>query len=321
MDWSNLDGQMDIFDFLSVDETPKQIVHKLIKKPIRLIETFAGYGSQALALKKIGANFEHWKMVEFDKYAVDSYNAIHGTNFPVSDIRDIHAENLEIRERESFTYLLTYSFPCTDLSVAGQQKGMSRDSGTRSGLLWEVERILKECGDNLPQVLFMENVPQVHGAKAIDDFREWLHFLESKGYVNFWKDLNAKDYGVAQNRNRTFMFSFLKSEFGEDVKYEFPQPIKLEKRLVDYLEDDVPDNMYVTSDKAQKLLEQLVTNGTIFEIIGSKKNKITCTSNFNRMDNVNTKIAKTICARDYKGFGTTIDTMNSVLEINNNKAL
>ena len=97
MDWSNLDGQMDIFDFLSVDETPKQIVHKLIKKPIRLIETFAGYGSQALALKKIGANFEHWKMVEFDKYAVDSYNAIHGTNFPVSDIRDIHAENLEIQ--------------------------------------------------------------------------------------------------------------------------------------------------------------------------------------------------------------------------------
>jgi len=271
MDWSNLDGQMDIFDFLSVDETPKQIVHKLIKKPIRLIETFAGYGSQALALKKIGANFEHWKMVEFDKYAVDSYNAIHGTNFPVSDIRDIHAENLEIRERESFTYLLTYSFPCTDLSVAGQQKGMSRDSGTRSGLLWEVERILKECGDNLPQVLFMENVPQVHGAKAIDDFREWLHFLESKGYVNFWKDLNAKDYGVAQNRNRTFMFSFLKSEFGKNVKYEFPQPIKLEKRLVDYLEDDVPDNMYVTSDKAQKLLEQLVTNGTIFNIIMDQK--------------------------------------------------
>jgi DNA (cytosine-5)-methyltransferase 1 len=148
---------------------------------------------------------------------------------------------------------------------------MSRDSGTRSGLLWEVERILKECGDNLPQVLFMENVPQVHGAKAIDDFREWLHFLESKGYVNFWKDLNAKDYGVAQNRNRTFMFSFLKSEFGEDVKYEFPQPMKLEKRLVDYLEDDVPDNMYVTSDKAQKLLEQLVTNGTIFNIIMDQK--------------------------------------------------
>ena len=104
MDWSNLDGQMDIFDFLSVDETPKQIVHKLIKKPIRLIETFAGYGSQALALKKIGANFEHWKMVEFDKYAVDSYNAIHGTNFPVSDIRDIHAENLEIRERERVSH-------------------------------------------------------------------------------------------------------------------------------------------------------------------------------------------------------------------------
>ena len=72
-------------------------------------------------------------------------------------------------------------------------------------MLWEVERILKECGDNLPQVLFMENVPQVHGKKNMADFQRWIEFLESKGYSNFWQDLNAKDYGVPQNRNRTFI--------------------------------------------------------------------------------------------------------------------
>lgn len=99
---------------------------------------------------------------------------------------------------------------------------MSKGSGTRSGLLWEVERILSEIIDGrgeLPQILFMENVPQVHGKKNIEDFKKWLEFLESLGYTNYWQDLNAKNYGVAQNRNRCFMFSFL-----GNYLYDFPQP-------------------------------------------------------------------------------------------------
>ena len=132
-----------------------------ITKPIRLIELFAGYGSQAMALKRIGAKFEHYRVVEFDKYAIASYNAVHGTDFPAMDITKVHAEDLNICDTNAFTYLLTYSFPCTDLSVAGKQAGMSKGSGTRSGLLWEVERILTEIRDSngeLPQILFMENV-------------------------------------------------------------------------------------------------------------------------------------------------------------------
>ena len=249
----NLNNQMSIFDF-----TREPIS---ITKPIRLIELFAGYGSQAMALKRIGAKFEHYRVVEFDKYAIASYNAVHGTDFPTMDITKVHAEDLNICDTNTFTYLLTYSFPCTDLSVAGKQAGMSKGSGTRSGLLWEVERILTEIRDSngeLPQILFMENVPQVHGKKNINDFEKWLWFLESLGYTNYWQDLNAKNYGVAQNRNRCFMFSFL-----GNYSYDFPHPIPLKKKLKDYLEDNVDEKYYINNEKADKLIKQLIDNGTL----------------------------------------------------------
>lgn len=246
------DNQMSIFDF-----TRESIS---ITKPIRLIELFAGYGSQAMALKRIGAKFEHYRVVEFDKYAIASYNAVHGTDFPTMDITKIHAEDLNICDTAAFTYLLTYSFPCTDLSVAGKQAGMSKGSGTRSGLLWEVERILTEIRDGsgeLPQILFMENVPQVHGKKNIDDFKKWLGFLESLGYTNYWQDLNAKYY-VAQNRNRCFMFSFL-----GNYLYNFPQAIPLEKEVKEYLEKNVDERYYINNEKAYKLIKYFINNGSL----------------------------------------------------------
>lgn len=113
--------------------------------------------------------------------------------------------------------------------------------------MWEVERILTEIRDSsgeLPQILFMENVPQVHSQDNMPDFRKWLDFLEGLGYVNYWQDLNAKNYGVAQNRERCFMFSFL----GE-YNYKFPNPIPLEKKLKDYLEEDVDEKYYINNEK------------------------------------------------------------------------
>lgn len=127
--------------------------------------------------------------------------------------------------------------------------GMERGSGTRSGLLWEVERLLKECNE-LPQVLLMENVPQVHGKKNKASFDEWCQFLESLGYKNYWKDLNAKDYGVPQSRNRCFMVSLL-----GDYSYEFPDPIELKLKLQDLLEDEV-DEKYYLSDKMVKYIQE-----------------------------------------------------------------
>ena len=248
-----MDRQMTLFDFMREPVS--------ITKPIRLIELFAGYGSQAMALKRIGAKFEHYRVVEFNKYAIASYNAVHGTDFPTMDITKVHAEDLNICDTNAFTYLLTYSFPCTDLSVAGKQAGMSKGSGTRSGLLWEVERILTEIRDSngeLPQILFMENVPQVHSQDNMPDLRKWIDFLESLGYTNYYQDLNAKNYGVAQNRERCFMFSFL----GE-YNYHFPQPIPLKKKLKDYLEDNVDEKYYINNEKAGKLIKQLIDNGTL----------------------------------------------------------
>lgn len=191
-----MNEQMTIFD----------LIHPTFKinKPIRLIELFAGIGSQAMALRDLGADFEHYRVVEFDKYAIASYNAIHETNFPTTDITRISGTDLGITDIDKYCYIMTYSFPCQDLSVAGKQKGMTKGSGTRSGLLWEVERLMNEV-ENLPQVLLMENVPQVHSQANMPDFQKWIDFLSGKGYANYWQDLNAKDYGVAQNRNRCFM--------------------------------------------------------------------------------------------------------------------
>lgn len=130
---------------------------------------------------------------------------------------------------------MTYSFPCQDLSLAGKQRGMARGDNTRSSLLWEVERLLNECAE-LPQVLLMENVTQVHGKKNKEHFYEWISFLKSKGYSNYWKDLNAKNFGIPQNRDRCFMVSLL-----GDYRYEFPREIPLQLRLKDMLEDSVDE--------------------------------------------------------------------------------
>lgn len=134
---------------------------------------------------------------------------------------------------------------------------MEKGSGTRSGLLWEVERLLNEC-DELPQILLMENVTMVHGEGNLEDFQKWMAFLESKGYKNHWKDLNAKDYGIAQNRNRCFMISLL-----EDIPYHFPEPIPLTKKMKDYLEEEVDEKFYVNSERAKQLIQKLAENGEL----------------------------------------------------------
>lgn len=228
---------------------------------IYLIEFFAGIGSQAMALRDIGARFHHHKVVEFDKYPVASYNAIHGTNFEPIDITRFKGTDLDLDDYDSRTYMLTYSFPCQDLSVAGKGAGMKKGSATRSGLLWEVERILQESvifTGKVPQILLMENVPQVHSSKNIEDFSKWLQFLESLGYKNYWQDLNAKDFGVAQSRNRCFCISLL-----GDYSFEFPKPMPLDKCMKDYLFEEVDSRYYVESEKARNLIDDLVLNGRI----------------------------------------------------------
>ena len=230
-----------------------------IDKPIRLIELFAGVGSQSMAMKCLDVDFESYKAVEFDEPAIRSYNAIHGTSFPTLDVTKTHGEDLGIVDKDKYCYILFYSFPCTDLSLAGRQAGMSRDSGTRSGLLWEVERILKELPkEQLPDVLIMENVPQVHSEKNLPDFEDWILFLRHLGYSNYYGDLNAKDFGVPQNRDRCFMVSMLGK-----YDFAFPKEIPLEKVMADVLEPEVDEKYFINNEKADKLIEQLIKDGKI----------------------------------------------------------
>ena len=282
-----------------------------IEKPIRLIELFAGIGSQAMALRNIGANFEKYLICEWWVQAFASYKAIHfaddQTDYSeektkeelISILHELGISNdgkepmkleqiqkkpekwlretynniratknivnivaaagsdLKVVDTDKYTYILTYSFPCQDLSVAGKMRGMDKGSGTRSGMLWEVERLLGEM-DELPQVLLMENVPQVMQKKNMHNFLAWQQFLESKGYKNYAQILNAKDYGVAQNRQRAFMVSIL-----GDYSYEFPDPIPLTKTMADYLEPEVDESYYVDSEKADKLIIELMESGRL----------------------------------------------------------
>ena len=271
-----------------------------IDKPIRLIELFSGYGSQALALKYLKVPFEHWKTCEWAVKSIQAYKDMHFYNdnsdysasFDIDYIKDflfkkgissnynepmtkkqidrmgemyarnvfnniiatrnlvnisqVKGKDLEIKNTDIYIYICTYSFPCQDLSLAGKGKGMS-DTSTRSGLLWEVERILTELEEK-PQILLMENVPQVHSEENKEDFKKWIMRLEQLGYKNYWNDLIATDYGIPQTRNRCFMISIL-----GDYSYSFPSKQELKLKLKDLLEKEVNEKYYLTPEQIESV--------------------------------------------------------------------
>lgn len=211
-----------------------------MKNKIRVFEAFAGYGSQSMALRRLGIDFEVVGISEIDKYAIQAYMAVHGDTPNYGDISNIEWESVP-----DFDFL-TYSFPCTDISTAGQQKGLAEDSGTRSSLLWECRKAIEA---KRPKYLLMENVKNLISKKFTPYLKEWLRFLEGQGYSNYTKVLNAKDFGVPQNRERVFMVSIL----GE-ASFHFPKPLTLEKRLKDVLERDVDESFYLS----KKMTDYLV---------------------------------------------------------------
>lgn len=183
------------------------------------------------------------KNIEWIKSAYNNVIATHN----LINIMNVHGKDLEITDKDKYEYVLTYSFPCQDLSLAGKRQGMATSQaqgGTRSGLLWEVERILCELDkEHRPDILVMENVPEVIGTGNIEYFNKWELKLEELGYQSYIKILNGKNYGIPQNRRRCFMISIL-----GDYSYEFPREIKLKYRLKDLLEEKV-DEKYYLSDR------------------------------------------------------------------------
>ena len=241
---------------------------------LRLIELFAGTGSQTQALKNLGIPHEVVAISDNDRFCDKSYRALHGERDAPPNMGDIR----KIAQLPPAD-LWTYSFPCQDISVAGKGAGLDKGSTTRSGLLWEVERLLLTARDNgtLPKYLLLENVKNLIGKRHKANYDSWICFLRTLGYTTYTKVLNAKHFGVPQNRERVFGVSIL----GEHELYRFPEPIPLTRTIKDILEDEVDSRFFLKES-------------TIRSILASKYNS-------RRDDMIHTpdEICKTFRARDH----------------------
>lgn len=205
--------------------------------PIRVIELFSGVGSQHQALKNLGIPYEIVGISEIDKYAIMAYTAIHG---PVKNLGDItKIEHLPPCD------LITYSFPCQDLSIIGLKNGMIEKSGTRSSLLWDVGRLLMDLKNNdvLPEYLLMENVDAILNKRNIDQFQKWIIYLNEMGYNSTYKVINAINHDIPQYRKRCFMISTLTKGI-----LKFPPDRLPTLKLSDILQEKV-DKKYFLSDE------------------------------------------------------------------------
>lgn len=208
---------------------------------MKILSLFSGIGAFEKALDNMGVNYELVNYCEIDKYASKSYAAIHGVpeSKNLGDITKVDTSKLP-----NDIDLISYGFPCQDISLAGKQRGFTNEDGerTRSGLFFEALRLIE---DLQPKVAICENVKNLTSKKFANEFQIVLESLEEAGYKNYWKVLNAKDYGIPQNRERVFIISIREDI---DKGYEFPEPFPLELRLKDML-DDVVDEKYYLSNK------------------------------------------------------------------------
>ena len=238
-------------------------------KKLTVNELFSGIGAQRKAFERLGIPHEVVGISEIDKYAIQSYEAIFGKTKNYGDICTA--------PRLDYADLWTYSFPCQDISSSGKLKGISE--GTRSGLLYQVQRLLEVAKEEgtLPKYLLLENVKNLVGKKFKGQFDNWLFYLDQLGYDTYWKVLNAKNYGIPQNRERVFAVSIRKDL---NQKYEFPKAKVLTKKLADVLEDEVDEKFYLSDEKVKKLQ---------FSSFNQEKTRIQ-----------DTDVCQTLLARDYK---------------------
>lgn len=235
-------------------------------------------------------------------------------------------------ERLPYADMVTYSFPCTDLSVAGRGEGMVNkcscgyswpidfsnnseslicpscgakvQSSTRSGLLGQVQRLLdiSKKENTLPKYLLLENVKNLVGKKFKPQFDAWIRWLDSIGYNTYYQVLNSKHYGISQNRERIFAVSIRKDI--DDGKFKFPEQIPLTTRLKDILEKNVDEKYYLSGDKVESILANFIERQNEASGINLKDQATT-------FDGL-TDVAHTLMARDYKGFGN--QSMTGVIE-------
>lgn len=218
---------------------------------MRVLSLFSGIGAFEKALVESGLSFELVGYSEIDKYASKSYSAVHGIpeTMNLGDITKIDEQSLP-----KDIDLCCYGFPCQDISLAGNMRGLFNDDGTktRSGLFFDALRIIEATQ---PRVAIAENVKNLVGKKFKEQFEIVLDSLDNAGYNNYWKVLNAKDYGIPQNRERVFIVSIRKDI--DNGMFTFPEGFPLELRLKDMLEDVVDEKYYIKSDTAKKLVSMI----------------------------------------------------------------
>lgn len=229
---------------------------------IKLLSLFSGIGAPEKALTNLGIDYDLVAYSEIDKYASLAYSLIHGVpqTKNLGDITKVDTDNLP----EDID-LITYGFPCQDISVAGKQRGFTDENGkrTRSGLFFEALRIIQKTQ---PKVAIAENVKALTGKKFSAEFKVVLDSLNDAGYNNYWKVLNAKDYGIPQNRERVFIISIRKDL--DNGEFIFPEKQALNLRLKDILEKNVDEKYYLKDTKQffinNSLLQESKGNGFRF---------------------------------------------------------
>lgn len=232
-----------------------------MKKHLKVVELFAGIGAPRKALMRGGYNFTVVDAIEIDKYPVASYNAIYGENIIPQSITDYFPTKEKLGEID----LIWNSSPCQDISTAGKGAGAKEGSGTRSSLIYEAIRIVEALK---PKYVVWENVKGLTSKKHRPILDDYIERLNKLGYKSQFQVLNAKDYGIPQNRERVFVVSILGNK-----TFEFPQKQELKTRLKDILEDEVEEKYYLSDEQVMKI-----------------KN-----SSFNQKD-----YCDTLCARDWK---------------------
>ena len=240
---------------------------------LKILSLFSGIGAFEKALENIDEPFELVNYCEIDKYASKAFSLIHGVDegLNLGDITAIDTHNLP-----NDIDVITYGFPCQDISNAGKQKGFTDENGerTRSGLFFEALRIIE---DTKPKFAIAENVKALTGKRFTAEFKIVLDSLNDAGYKNYWAVLNAKDYGIPQNRERVFIIS-IRNDINHG--FNFPKPYELKLKLKDVLETNVDEKYFLTDEQVKSFM----------------------TSTYNQEKNrlQTNDVCATLCARDYK---------------------
>ena len=218
---------------------------------LKYLSLFSGIGAPEKALKNLGIEYELIGFSEIDKYAIKSYCAIHNVSEELN-LGDI--TKIDIKSLPKDIDFITHGSPCTDISLAGKEAGADKGSGTRSSLMWNSVEIFKHCK---PKIILWENVKNLLSKKHKHNFDAYIEDLNNLGYVSYYKVLNAKDFGIPQNRERVFTIS-IRNDINKEFK--FPEPFDNGIRLKDLLEKEVDEKYYINTEKANKLIEEFKAN-------------------------------------------------------------